>query len=124
MDYYNGWSPKERCANSPVQRRAVETGQVPRPTTCSICDFTPEPGSRSTIWFHDENYAEPLASYHVCRSCHMKLHKRFNSSEPWLALIARHGTGGRWFEKLTMDPASLRRPFAETYPEGAPADAR
>jgi hypothetical protein len=122
MDWYNGWSPKARCAVMPAQREAIANGSIPSPTTCSICGLTPKPEARSKIGLHDENYAEPLSAYHVCRSCHMTLHKRFNQPEPWLALVARHGSGDRWFEKLTMDPASLRRPFEQTYPNGLSRD--
>lgn len=118
MGWYNGWSPDERRANTPIQRDAVASGRLAKPATCSICGVTPEPGSANPVWFHDENYAEPLAAFHVCRRCHGLLHRRFEDPAPWLALVAEHGTGGRWFERLTMDPASLRRPYAETYPEG------
>ena len=114
MEWYNGWSPKERCARIPVQKKAVLDGTVPAPTICSIC------GSDRSVGFHDENYAEPLAAFHVCRSCHMVLHRRFTQPGPWLALVKRHATGSGWFETLSMDPASRTRPFRETYPKGLP----
>lgn len=120
MPWYNGWSPDERRAGVPVQQAAVRSGALPKPVTCSICGVTPGPGSSNPVWFHDENYAEPLAAYHVCRRCHLILHRRFDQPEPWLELVARHANGSRWFERLTMDPASLRQPFAETYPDGLP----
>ncbi|KQS03552.1 hypothetical protein ASG11_04195 [Sphingomonas sp. Leaf357] len=122
MDWYNGWSPEDRCATLPDQRQAIRDGRIAKPTRCSICGFAPADhlGTTNTVWLHDENYADPLAAYHVCRSCHRTLHDRFDHPQPWRELVARYGTGGRWFELLTMDQASLRRPFGLTYPNGLP----
>jgi hypothetical protein len=122
MDWYNGWSPEERCGTLPAQRQAIADGRIAKPTRCSICGFTPAdyPGTTNSVWLHDENYADPLAAYHVCRSCHRMLHDRFDRSESWHELVSLHGTGERWFELLTMDQASLRRPFELTYPHGLP----
>ena len=121
IDWYNGWSPQQRIASLPLQRQAIRSGAIARPTTCSICAVTPEAGSSNSVWLHDENYADPLGAYHVCRSCHRTLHERFTDPAAWLALIARHGRDGtHWFEQLSMDLASLRQPFACTYPNGLP----
>ena len=124
MDWYNGWSPAERCATLPIQRQALRDGTIAAPTICSICGFVPadHPGTTDAVWLHDENYAEPLAAYHVCRACHRTLHDRFEQPATWLELVARYGPGRRWFERLTMDPASRRAPFSVTYPGGLPTD--
>ena len=120
MGWYNGWSPEERIATLPVQRAAIRLGTIAKPSTCSICGITPGADSNNPVWLHDENYAEPLAAYHICRACHRILHNRFEQPEPWLTLVREFGSGGRWFEALTMDPASLRQPFWVTYPDGLP----
>jgi hypothetical protein len=120
IGWYNGWSPAERLATVPVQREAVKSGALPRPTRCSICSVAHVFGSANPVWLHDENYADPLAAYPICRRCHRTLHERFDAAEPWRALVAAHATGSGWFEQLTMDPASLYQPFAVTYPEGLP----
>jgi hypothetical protein len=120
IGWYNGWSPEERLAVIPRQRAAVRSGAIPQPVRCSICGTTPEAGSANSVWLHDENYAEPLSSYPICRSCHRTLHNRFEDPDPWVALIKEHGDGRRWFEQLTMDPASLQQPFVITYPQGLP----
>ena len=124
--WYNGWSPEERSATIPIQQEAIRTGVILKPTTCSICGTTPEPGSRNPVWLHDENYADPLAAFHICRRCHLTLHRRFEQPEPWLALVAEHGAsdGSRWFEQLTMDSVSLRQAVELTYPDGLPSDWR
>jgi len=121
MDWYNRWSPAERMATLPLQREAIRTGRIAAPTTCSICGVTPEPGSANPVWLHDEDYADPLGAYHVCRACHRVLHERFDRPEAWDTLISRHGSGKRWFEMLTMNRASMRRPFREIYPDGLPS---
>lgn len=120
MSWYNGWRPEERVATLPVQREAIRSGAIAKPATCSICGVMPAPGSDNPVWLHDEDYTEPLLAYHVCRLCHRLLHERFERPEPWRALLQAHGTGGRWFEFLTMDPAAQWRPFNETYPNGLP----
>lgn len=118
--WYNGWSPAERSARTPVQQEAIRSGAIATPKDCSICGTTAT--AANGVWLHDENYDDPLAAYHICRACHLTLHRRFDNPEPWQALVARHGNGSRWFEGLSMDPQSRWRPFTETYPNGLPAD--
>ena len=122
IGWYNGWSPEERRATLALQKAAIADGRLARPTTCSICGCT---GSRDwraedAVWLHDENYADPLAAYQVCRRCHRILHRRFDEPEPWGALVQAHPRGGAWFELLSMDLESRFRPFRETYPNGMP----
>lgn len=125
LGWYNGWSPAERLAVIPAQREAVRTGTLPRPTRCSICDTSHEHGGSNPVWLHDENYAEPLAAYPICRRCHHVLHESFDAPEPWLALVARYGagSGSHWYERLTLDAQSLHQPFGLTYPDGLPRPA-
>jgi len=122
LDWYNGWSPEQRLATLPVQRAALKAGALLAPTCCSVCGFDPreQPSAANRVWLHDEDYGDPLAAYAICRRCHWALHERFDDPQPWLAIVARHGGGDQWFERLSMDPASKRRPFLETYPEGLP----
>jgi hypothetical protein len=123
IGWYNGWSPNERRSTLPVQKAAIASGELARPSICSVCRCNGSSDWRAddSVWLHDEDYADPLGAYAICRRCHRTLHRRFEDPEPWLALIARRGGEGlKWFELLTMDPASQRRPFAETYPSGLP----
>lgn len=122
LDWYNGWSPEQRLATVPVQSEALNTGTLLRPTRCSVCGFDrrKQPGTTNRVWLHNEDYGDPLATYAVCRLCHWALHERFDHPAPWLAIVERHGTGSQWFERLSMDPGSKRRPFLATYPDGLP----
>jgi hypothetical protein len=125
IGWYNGWSPDERRATLPIQKAAIASGELARPTTCSICGCTGNRDWRAddAVWLHDEDYANPLAVYAVCRRCHRTLHQRFDDPTTWLTLVARHHRdGGAWFKQLTMDPESRYRPFAETYPNGIARD--
>lgn len=118
LGWYNGWSPDERRATLPVQREAIANGTLARPRRCSICSAS---WTRDNpVWLHDENYADPLAAYHACRHCHRALHQRFEMPATWNALVAAHGDGTRWFERLSMDPAVQTRLYSETYPNGLP----
>jgi hypothetical protein len=125
IGWYNGWSPDERRATLPIQKAAIASGQLARPTICSICGCAGSKDWRAddAVWLHDEDYANPLAAYAVCRRCHRTLHQRFDDPQPWLALIiAKYASsdGPAWFEQLSMDPESRHRPFAETYSNGLP----
>lgn len=118
LGWYNGWSPEQRLATLPIQREAIRSGALRRPSACSVC------GSTEDIWLHDERYDRPLEAYAICRPCHGALHGRFEDPARWQAILEAYGNGERWFEGLSLDPASQRRPFEETYPEGlAPGDA-
>jgi hypothetical protein len=119
IGWYNGWSPDERLATVPIQKAAIASGALPRPRICSICRA--HWSRENPVWLHDENYADPLAAYPICRRCHRTLHQRFDYPEPWRALVEQHGNNTHWFEQLSMDPASQRRPFDETYPDGLSA---
>lgn len=95
---------------------------LPRPSICSICgcESSRDWRAKDAVWLHDENYADPLSAYAVCRRCHRTLHERFEKPEAWAALVQLHASHGAWFELLTTDPESRFRPFAETYPSGLP----
>lgn len=124
IGWYNGWSPEERKAATPIQKAAIASRELARPTTCSICDCRGAGDWRAddAVWLHSEDYANPLAVYPVCRRCHRLLHRRFDDPAPWLELVTRHGSSGElWFEQLSMDPMSRYRPFAESYPAGLAA---
>lgn len=119
---YNGWNGEERLAVLPILRAALEAGTLASPSRCSICCVTGTSDRRASdaIVFHDEDYANPLGAYTVCKPCHRLLHLRFHDPDTWTAHAALHARGGAWFERLSMDPTSRTRPFAETYPEGLP----
>lgn len=122
LDWYNGWSGEKRLATVPIQKAAIASGELARPTRCSLCLA---PGNRSwkaddAVWLHDERYDRPLEAYPICRRCHRLLHRRFDEPEPWLVLVAEHAREGAWFGLLSMDPDSRHRPFAATYPDGLP----
>lgn len=116
---YNGWTASERRATLPLLRAAIRARIIPRPTQCTICGFKDgdDPTGRNYMTHHDERY-DRLEPIEICRSCHGHLHRRFDRPRPWLRLVAKHGSGGRWFEKLSLDPSSQWRPFEETYPNG------
>ena len=123
MGWYNGWSSEERLATLPIQKAAIASGELARPTRCSICLCQ---GNRDwkaddAVWLHHERYDRPLEAYPVCRRCHRALHRRFEEPDLWTALVAEHTRGGAWFEQLSLDPACRQAPFAETYPASLPA---
>ena len=119
---YNGWNGEQRLAVLPVIRAALAAGTMAPPTRCSICLDSGSPDWRASdgIVFHDEDYANPIEAYPVCKPCHRLLHLRFHHPKTWTAHAAFHARGGAWFERLSMDPTSKTTAFAETYSEGLP----
>jgi hypothetical protein len=121
--FYNGFSMYERCKVIPVQRDLARQGAIKVPETCSICGFL-DPGGAgkaSKIVWHLEDYRSPDLIYPLCRSCHYRLHTRFQYPERWLRRIDEHHRAGAWFTMLTMDGKAMFRPFDETYSLGLPA---
>lgn len=110
--YYNGFSAKEREGALAAIRAAIADGRVPTPKACSICGQSPD----YLLGFHGEDYRRPLAAYPICRGCHVRVHARFRHPERWRQYINRFDPDG-WFQHLSLDPASLRRPYDHTYPE-------
>lgn len=121
IGWYAGTSPADRLLSLSLLREALKSGIIPQPRRCSICGFenTDDPSGRNYCQFHDESYVLG-EGYPICRSCHGHLHRRWDRPRPWLRLITEYGDGTRWFELISMDPASLTRPFHETYPVGLP----
>lgn len=121
--YYNGWSWTERCAVTPLQDSMFRSGQLARPTVCTICGFSDPARINGSgyIFAHLERYDRPAELFPACKRCHAALHARFREPERWQALLRRSALPGSWAFALSLDPASQWRPFAETYPEGLPA---
>ena len=101
---YNGFSPRERRVWNHLVR--------PVALHCSICGCGPE----KPVGWHGEDYRRADS----CRACHNAIHMRFRRPDHWQRLVRQHEHPGAWFTLLSIDPASLTRPFDETYPEGLP----
>lgn len=115
---YNGFTATERRIAGNLIRAALTDGRMSSAPNCSICDGR----LTSHHQMHLEDYAAPLLAYAICRRCHVILHARFTRPKPWLRLVEENQRGCvRWFQILTLDPASRWRPFDEIYPFGLPA---
>lgn len=110
---YNGFSPAERVRKSRAVKAAIEAGEIVPSRTCSVCART----FPHAIGRHSEDYADMSAFYAVCRRCHYAIHIRFRRPDFWKGYIAALDPTG-WFQQLSLDPATLTRPFKETYPNG------
>jgi hypothetical protein len=110
MNFYNGFSPRERRAWTGLVR--------PTPHRCAICACGPQ---ERPLAYHGEDYRRADGVYPICRPCHHAIHMRFRRPDHWQRLVRRHEYPGAWFALLSIDPASLWRPFDETYPQGLPS---
>lgn len=122
---YNGWSWDERCAVTPIQNRLFRSGQLVRPTVCTICGFSDPARINGSgyIFAHLERYDRPADLFPACKRCHAALHARFREPERWRTLLHRSALPGSWAFALSLDPASQWRPFELTYPCGLPMPA-
>lgn len=122
--WYNGWSWNQRRAVTPIQNAAVRSGELIRPTVCSICAFS-DPANldgRGYVFMHLEDYSDPIGSVlPACKRCHYALHARFWKPGLWLGIVRRNGPPESWFAALSLDPHDMLRPFGETYPHGIPS---
>lgn len=115
MNWYNGFSPKERSASARLARKLRELHQPPPPDECSVCGRSaPVP-----LGWHGEDYRDPLGEYAVCWRCHHAIHIRFKRPQYWCAYIEKVPPDC-WVNLLSVDPDTLTRPFDETYPAGLP----
>lgn len=78
---YNGATGEERIAGWQKVAVARSLGLIARTSKCTVCG-APAGGMR-----HSEIYARPLMAQPICRSCHLKVHRRFKDPERWLAFI-------------------------------------
>ena len=117
---YNGFSPAERRAVTPIQNAAIRDGRLVRPTTCCICGFSDpaNPKGRGYIYLHNEDYRQELVIYPLCKRHHADLHARFKDPARWARVIREYGRPGSWILALSLDPASQWQPFDVTYPKG------
>lgn len=96
------------------------SGQLDRPTICSICGFSDPTRLNGSgyIFAHTEMYDRPDVLFPACKKCHAALHARFRDPARWQRVLRQYGRPGEWFMLLSLDPASQRRPFHETYEHG------
>jgi hypothetical protein len=83
MDWYNGFSPKEREASGKHLHRMVAAGKwSPSPSECVACGRTD-----GLLQRHREDYTAPFSekddTIHLCRRCHGWVHARLAKPEKW-----------------------------------------
>ncbi len=112
--------PSERCAITPVQNAMFRSGQLDRPTMCSICLFSDPARINGSgyIFAHLERYDRPGELFPSCKRCHAALHARFREPDRWHVVLQRHWAKNAWFTFLSLDAATQWQPFDLTYPNG------
>lgn len=119
---YNGWTWAERIALNPIQNALFRSGQLARPTVCSVCGFSDPARIRTSgfIYAHLERYDRPAELFSTCKKCHAALHARFRDPQRWLSRLQSVELRSEWPRLLSLDPASQWRTFQDTYPDGLP----
>lgn len=98
-NWYNGFSPEARSAKSMERKKGLAPMKNWKGQACSMCGDASE---EARVKGHSESYAKPYEWYEpdlytVCKSCHTRLHIRFNNPENWKAYheFLRRGWYGR-----------------------------
>lgn len=109
MEWYNGFSPAQRNRKLQALHREFP-GKSHRyfAPPCHVCGDT-----QTTVAPHSEDYSWPPkwerpAMFAVCRTCHGRLHKRFNAPWSWEA-YKRHLRRGGYGSDLKRIPREARR---------------
>lgn len=109
MNSYNGFTPSQRVKAQNWLKKQWATGSLVRPCKCYACGQTD-----GLIDAHAEDYSEPFASgktdqFHLCRKCHMQVHRRFANPQAWLrykALVKQSVSGVGGIEQDILDRLS------------------
>jgi hypothetical protein len=95
MNFYNGYTPKERERKLRASYKIFPNRTHPYYRgPCQLCG-----DSGCPVEPHTEDYSEPYlwenpAEYAVCKTCHSRLHKRFKSRHAWTAYKVHLRRGG------------------------------
>jgi len=84
MNSYNGFTPNQRVKAQHWLNKQWANGALARPVQCCACGQT-----EGIIDAHAEDYSEPFLAgktdqFHLCRKCHMQVHRRFANPQSWL----------------------------------------
>ena len=84
MNSYNGFSPSQRNKAQKWLNEQWKSGTLLRPSKCCACGK-----AEGIIDAHAEDYSEPFAAgktdqYHLCRKCHLHVHRRFANPNAWI----------------------------------------
>jgi hypothetical protein len=82
MKHYNSFSPEQRMKAHHWLVEQWESGAKEKPSKCCACGQ-----DKGVIDAHAEDYSEPFGNhtdqYHLCFTCHMMVHCRFNAKRAW-----------------------------------------
>ena len=95
MNHYNGYTPAERSRKLRASYKVFPNRSHPcyhKP--CAICSDTATPVEPHTEDYSEPYRWEPPAEYPVCKTCHGRLHKRFNDPSGWAAYKLHLKRGG------------------------------
>jgi len=84
MNSYNGFTPSQRVKAQNWLNKQWASGALARPSKCCACGQT-----EGIIDAHAEDYSEPFEAgktdkFHLCRKCHMQVHRRFANPQSWI----------------------------------------
>jgi hypothetical protein len=96
MNYYNGYSPKERARKLDASHRRWRS-RSEHPCSKPPCHLCGDPAAK--VQPHSEDYSEPYEweppyTYALCERCHKRIHTRFANPAGWFAYKSHLRRGG------------------------------
>ncbi len=122
---YNGYTWQQRHAHSQDRHRLEASGDTSilaylhSGKPCELCG-DPKPAASS---WHAEDYSlsftwEPPGTFIVCKTCHGRLHKRFNQPWDWRLYLLHLRAGGYGHEFTQRNSLPQRRTWMDTLAKG------
>lgn len=118
MERYNGYTSSQRARKLRELHRQFPDRSHPYYTgPCDVCGDT-----NVSVSPHSEDYSEPFkwfrpAVYALCRTCHGRIHKRFNSPHSWDAYkwhLRRGGTASDLKQRtIASELSRISKAFAD-----------
>lgn len=99
---YNGATGEERIIGWQKVQIARRMGLIGWPAICSVCK------NRAAAHHHTEIYFRPLATKPICRPCHHRLHRRFQSPNKWVQYLQDCEVRAGWATAICSRELSRR----------------
>lgn len=108
MNYYNGYTPRERVKKLREHHKLFPNQS--HPYFNGACHMCGDP--HSPVAPHSEDYSEPFlwyqpAEYALCSTCHSRIHKRFKSPFAWEAYKMHLRRGGYGSDLKSLNVARI-----------------
>ena len=101
LKVYNGFDHDQRVRKWQALDLAVKMG-LEDPASCKPCAICGITEPEANIAYHSEDYGSMNGHHALCKSCHIRIHRRFSNPDRWQQFISPFADETQWFERLSM----------------------